>query len=505
MLSAAALALLALAAGLIGTWSPCGLSATETIVAPEAGGDRRGRRAAAVAAFSLGCLLGGIVTFGVIALIGSAIPDSARWIVAIPLVAAAAGDAMGAPVIPRIARQVPEPWRRILPPPVALLAYGILLGLGLTTFVMSYALWASLVAVLLIGDPLLGVIAGVAFGVGRAVPVAAIAMLWERPLADRVLERMLLDGSALRRARRLAAAAAVLAALTLLPVAERAVATTLPGTYALSQDGDATALARRDGSLLAVGEAPPERLPGRDAAVGGGSLAYRVGREVVVEDLPSRIERARVVVPGVDALAVEGDLVVYRASRGTRSVLGVLALADGATPRTVTSAPVGALSRPSISGGTIVVARSDGRGSRILSIPTDGRRPRVARRARPRTQLLAPSLEDGHVLAWVERDRCRQRALVGPLRGRASRVVRSWPTPIHQDWGYQAGFPDAFNSASQCPGGRVGPSSVRLWGTALSGETLFLTVLGRTSARPTTIAISTARREMRSSGTSATG
>ena len=118
---------------------------------------------AASLTFALGALAGGAITFGGLALArrrarrGRA--GRARR-AAVVAVAAAAGEARGLRIAPQIRRQVPEAWRRVLPVPLAAAGYGVLLGLGFTTFVLSFAVWALAGASIALGDPALGLAHG---------------------------------------------------------------------------------------------------------------------------------------------------------------------------------------------------------------------------------------------------------------------------------------------------------------------------------------------------------
>jgi hypothetical protein len=89
--------------------------------------------------------------------------------------AAAIGEARGARILPQVRRQVPESWRRRLPVPLAAGLYGVLLGLGFTTFILTFAVWALAGACIAVGDPALGALIGLAFGAGRLLPVVALA------------------------------------------------------------------------------------------------------------------------------------------------------------------------------------------------------------------------------------------------------------------------------------------------------------------------------------------
>ncbi|HEY3018957.1 MAG TPA: hypothetical protein VGJ32_02135, partial [Solirubrobacteraceae bacterium] len=160
---ALALALAGLVAGVTGSWSPCGFSMIDTI-------GRRGRATpAACAAFALGAPAGGVLSFGALALVGALLPGgrAALGVAAAIAVTGAALDAAGAPIVPQIRRQVPEPWRRALPLPLAAGLYGVLLGMGFTTYVLSFAVPALAAVTVALGDPALGLAVGLAFGAGR--------------------------------------------------------------------------------------------------------------------------------------------------------------------------------------------------------------------------------------------------------------------------------------------------------------------------------------------------
>src|SRR5215210_7504462 len=173
----ALLLIAALAAGVTGAWSPCGLSMVDTL-APNGYARRLRTSLASCATFALGALAGGAVTFGGLALAGAALGaggPAAAGAAAVVAVAAAGAEARGLRVVPQVRRQVPESWRRVLPVPLAAAGYGVLLGLGFTTFVLSFAVWALAGASVALGDPALGLAMGLAFGAGRAQPVVSLA------------------------------------------------------------------------------------------------------------------------------------------------------------------------------------------------------------------------------------------------------------------------------------------------------------------------------------------
>jgi hypothetical protein len=167
----------AAAAGVTGAWSPCGFSMVETL-APQGYAGRLRVTAAACVTFAAGALAGGAITFGGLALLGSALGAGgpvALGVAAAVALAAAFGEARGARIVPQVRRQVPESWRRRMPVPLAAGLYGVLLGLGFTTFILTFAVWALAGASIAIGDPALGLAVGLAFGAGRLLPVVVLA------------------------------------------------------------------------------------------------------------------------------------------------------------------------------------------------------------------------------------------------------------------------------------------------------------------------------------------
>jgi hypothetical protein len=202
------LVLAALAAGITGAWSPCGFSMVETL-APGGYAGRLRTTLAACATFAAGALAGGAITFGGLALLGQALgaggPVAVGVAVAIAA-AAAVGEARGARIVPQVRRQVPESWRRVLPVPVAAAGYGVLLGLGFTTFILSFAVWALAGVCVALGDPTAGALAGLAFGAGRAIPVVALA-----PLAGGAVHAAMAERPRILRSLRLLDAVALAA------------------------------------------------------------------------------------------------------------------------------------------------------------------------------------------------------------------------------------------------------------------------------------------------------
>src|SRR5262249_55674248 len=160
-------------AGVAGGWSRCGFWVVETL-APAGYAGRLRTTAIACATFALGALAGGVATFAGLSVLGAALGSRAPAAAAVIALAAAVGEGGGARIVPQVRRQVPESWRRVLALPLAAGLYGILLGLGFTTFILSFAVWALAGMSVALGDPALGLAVGLGFGAGRALPVIAL-------------------------------------------------------------------------------------------------------------------------------------------------------------------------------------------------------------------------------------------------------------------------------------------------------------------------------------------
>ena len=106
---------------------------------------------------------------------------SGRWeprlaVLAVALAAAIALDAgagAGGIRIPSVRRQVNEDWLREYRGWVYGLGFGLQLGLGVSTIVTTAAVYVTLVAAWLSGDPLLGAAIAGAFGAARAASLLA--------------------------------------------------------------------------------------------------------------------------------------------------------------------------------------------------------------------------------------------------------------------------------------------------------------------------------------------
>jgi hypothetical protein len=440
--------------GLTGAWSPCGFSMVETIGPTGHTGGRRTTLAALVT-FTVGAIVGGAATFGLLALAGALVGDadsSAAYLVAAGVAAAAAlVEARGTRIVPQVRRQLPEHWRRFMPMPLAAGLYGVLLGLGFTTFVLSYGVWALAGISFALGDPAIGIALGALFGVGRAIPVIALAPAADRPWGIRVMAAMserpaLLRGFRLGDAVALAIAAAVLTATGTAQAAPTLVASDAadPGFF----DRELV-FERRDGSAV-LQRAGGNRvaLPGTDPAIGGPYIAV-IGTERIRVLRRTDLHQVRAIdAPGADAVAISANWLAWRAIResgGDRLV--ARRVNTSGTQRTIerTDRPA-QLSRPSLDEGLLVYAVNQKSGNRIVQ---ERLRERATRTLLKADDLLLtnPSVKGPGLLYVRASQHKEQLRLLNRREGGAGRILLS--RDRHE----------------------------RLWSTALTGSSAFYTRL----------------------------
>ncbi len=322
-------AITAAVAGVTGAWSPCGFSMVETI-GSALGDARRGATLAASATFTLGTLLGGVLTFGGLAfagqLIGGGVGGLREGLGAAIALAAAIADWRGVRIAPQIRRQVPERWRWTMPLPLACALYGVLLGLGFTTFVLAFAVWALAGISFAAGDPLLGAVVGLAFGAGRALPVLWMAPGVRSGTGERRLDAMASEPRLWLGLRRLDALGLVLCALALggasatagaAPLAAASEPSTAGGELVWQQLGGSGELRNPAGAVSA--------LPGGHPALGGSLIAWAGPGSVTVAERATLQPRLTIAVTGVNALAVSDTWLVYRQQdpTGAEQLVGV--------------------------------------------------------------------------------------------------------------------------------------------------------------------------------------
>ena len=495
----AALASAALLAGLAGAWSPCGFSMVETI-APRALGRVRATVAAALA-FALGALAGGAATFGGLALAGERLGTGGGVAAALAgavLLAAAAGDAAGRRIVPQVRRQVPESWRRLLPVPLASALYGVLLGLGFTTFVLSFATYALAAACLALGDPVAGVTVGVAFGVGRAVPVAAIAPLLERDAGLRVATAMAERPRVLHGLRAAAAAALAVAAGALAlggaPAAAQATLFQAAGTDPGASEAAVVWHEPGAGGRIMRGDGV-EPLPGGDPAIAGSTVAWRNGDRIELAQVSDLRGVGTVNAPGADEIALSAAAVAWRDRDAEgRQRLFVADPSGGGPARLIARAQTddAEIGRPALDGNLIAFHVSSPRSSRIIEIDfvTSTRRELAAPVG---TQILNPSLRGDSIL--FSRVGFRRQELVLASRSQSTeQVLWAIEPTVRRDAGreprrkrHRAGYPN--RTPPPLPRRPAEGVTLTLWSTALRSADAFVTRLRHNRGAPTTAEI----------------
>lgn len=465
------LAAAALVIGLTGAWSPCGFSMVETI-GLAGDGARRWTTIAACATFAPGAVVGGVATFGLLSALGGlahgAGGHTAYLIAAVLAAAAAAAEARGIRIVPQIRRQLPEGWRWTMPLPVAAGLYGVLLGLGFTTFVLSFGVWALAGIGFALGDPGAGLVIGAAFGVGRAIPVVAVAPVIDRRFG-RTCVRLMAERPSLYRIFRLGDAvtlglvAAVLATGT--ATAERIEA--INGADP-SAAGKALAfqVSNRAGVLRTHGHT--RAMPGSDPALGGPLAAVITGREIKMLDRSSLQPISTVSAPHAKAVAISSAWLTYLTLDHGRYALFARRIKDPrdpgkARPVAVASAPA-AIGRPSVDRGQAVFTVSRRRANAIRRVSLKSGKERTVLRSRT-AQLLNPTLLGKHLL-YVRVSRGSQ----GPLAIKPRRLHQS--LLLRRIGAHGRGHRVYSHDADR-----------RLWTTSLSGKRAFVTLLGEHGPR----------------------
>ena len=496
------LALAALVAGATGAWSPCGFSMVETL-APAGYAGRLRTTLLACLTFAAGALAGGVITFGGLALLGQGLGaggTAAATVAALIAVAAAAGEARGLRIVPQVRRQVPESWRRVQPLSLAAGGYGVLLGLGFTTFILTFAVWALAAVSVALGEPQLGLIVGLAFGAGRALPVLALAPLAGTRAGHEAATAMAERPSILRGLRAADAAALLLCAVAIGAAPAQAADLIAVPAGQPSADGPLLAWQQPGGpGLLRRADASVVALPGRDPVLAAGLVGWREASRIVLAAPDTLAPVASYEATGAGRFAFSAGWLVWLSPTPDGGQALIAQPRDGSLPaRTVALAePPTQLGRPALSGGTLVFHRAGRSASEIVQVdlPTGARR--VVRRAR-RAQLLEPSLV-GDELLYVRSTATAQELRLGRLGlnlsrpGRDRLLYATTPT-ARRDRGVESGHsPHRVGY----PGRRHPPAAPRpragitdtLWSTALSGDRAYVTRLRRLPGKPTTAAL----------------
>jgi hypothetical protein len=478
----------AVAAGLTGAWSPCGFSMVDTL-APHGYAGRLVTTLTGCVTFAAGALAGGAITFGGLALLGHALGAAGTTVAAVVALAAAVGEARGARIVPQVRRQVPESWRRVLPLPLAAGLYGVLLGLGFTTFILTFAVWALAAVSIALGEPHLGLLVGLGFGLGRLAPVVVLApaagtdwgtsahaAMAERPAILRGLRAV--DAAALAACALALATAPAQAATRAHVVARNAsdpsvapggvVAWQGPGGVGWLHSGDSTWPA-----------------PGTHPAVAEGRLAWIAGGAVHVQGAAP--DEVVIPAPGADALAVGPAWVAWRAREGSVDVLHTAQLPSAAPGPSVSAPPGRALGRPALDGSRMLFHVTTARGAEIQAIDlTTGAQ--VTLRRQHRVLLLNPSGLNGRLVYVRSTSRSQQVRYGTAVPRRVGRDRLLWSA-------LETGRPDAGCEPRHChapdhphhapprpPRGR----NDTLWTTALSPTAAYVTRLRQLTGRPVT-------------------
>ncbi|HST34759.1 MAG TPA: hypothetical protein VLJ80_14710 [Solirubrobacteraceae bacterium] len=502
-------ALTAVIAGIAGAWSPCGFSMVDTI-GSALGDARRGATLAACATFALGTLLGGAITFGSLALLGSLVGDGVaglrEGLGAALALAAAVADWRGVRIAPQIRRQVPERWRWTLPLPLACALYGVLLGLGFTTFVLAFAVWALAGISFASGDPLVGVVVGLAFGAGRALPVLWMAPGLRAGDGARRLDEMAEAPRLWLGLRRLDALGLGVCALALAgasasaaPIARTRIA---QATDPSAANGALVWQQVGAGGLLQPNGAAPLALPGAHPALGGSNVAWASPTQITIADRGSLQPKLVLVASGVNALSVSDGWVVYRDEDAQGEHLIAVSLSDPGVRRYLAGSRLaGRVGRPALDGASVVFTVNTPRRSALELVELTGGRRRTLRAARRGVAFFNPSLLGGRML-FERVTRCVQQLRLGTVggpagassrspaagspgvagssrAGRGERVLLSLPSAVTRDPGYQRGYTHAYNSASGCPNRGAGRGgATQLAATALAARSAYVTRLG---------------------------
>jgi hypothetical protein len=417
--------------GATGTFSPCGLSAIDTIGPTGHTGGRR-TTAAACATFLPGAIAGGLFTFGSLALLGQLLHGAGgrtAYVVAAAIaLTAAVLEVRGTRIVPQIRRQLPEHWRRVMPMPLAAALYGVLLGIGFTTFVLSFGVWALAGVSLAIGDPSLGLLLGAAFGIGRAIPVVVLAPLSGSAAGIRATELMCERDGVYLGLRRGDAAALLVAAVALVMATGSAGATgtNIPHATDPAATADALLFQRLGGPVVISRGGPEVALPGKHPAIGGRYVATVSGNAVQLFDRNTLAPIANVDAPGADAIAVSDSWLAYRAPAGGGDGIYIRYIANLGSPAPpfllASEGGTAQLSPPSVDGNFLLYAIATPRGSRVVQWVMGTHKHRALVRSR-RLLLFDPAVS-GHSFAYVRSDARRSRLMVrGRHRQGAGRVL----------------------------------------------------------------------------------
>jgi hypothetical protein len=321
-----------------------------------------------------------------------------------------------------------------------------------------------------VGDPSLGLVLGVGFGLGRALPILALAPLAGRPAGIRATELMCEHPGVYLGLRRGDAAALAVAALALIVVPGSAGAAGSSISHATDPSATADALLfQRLGGPAVISRGGPEiPLPGSHPAIGGRYVATVQGDSVLLFDRATLAPIAQIPARAADAIAVSNSWLAYRASTGGGDGIYIRYIANPAAPAppllVASEGGAGQLSRPAVDGNVLLFAVATPRGSRVVERTMGTRRHRTLVRS-PRVLLFDPSVK-GRSFAYVRADARRSRLMVRRLQKRGDgRVLLS-----------------------------LGRSKGVLWSNALTDSVAYATILQPSSGNPDASIVRVSRR-----------
>lgn len=174
---------LAVVAAARSTWSPCGISMLSTLT-PIGERSRGHSYPVTVGWFVVGAVAGGatlgVLSAGLAALVGVWSP-SARAVAVLVVVAAVVTIGSDLKVaglrLPTVPRQVNEVWTGRYRNWVYAAGFGAQIGVGLSTYVMTAAVYLTIVLAALTGRPLTALLVGVTFGTVRGLAILLGARL----------------------------------------------------------------------------------------------------------------------------------------------------------------------------------------------------------------------------------------------------------------------------------------------------------------------------------------
>jgi hypothetical protein len=291
-----------------------------------------------------------------------------------------------------------------------------------------------------------GLALGLAFGIGRALPIALTAPVADRPAGVRITELMA-SRPALYRGFRLSDGAALVlvaaALLTTVPASASRLEQSPAADPSAAAEGLAFQRPDRSGFLLRAGN--ETALPGRDPAVGGGRIAVASGDEIVLLSAADLSEEGRFHAPSTDAIAVSSNWVAWRSRDDGDDTLRARRIDNPANPgkvKTVAAARGAAqLGRPSLDDNRLVYARATRRVNRIVARRLGKKGGSRTLRRSVTAGLSNPSIGGGQLL-YVRHERRRDLLKLARVKSGEGRTLISrrrgtlWSTALSKRRAY---------------------------------------------------------------------